>query len=151
MRLSLEDFQTTVEFPTHWGDMDSARHVNNLVYLKWAETARVIYFEAMNMNTAFAGEGTGTILGWQDCKYIFPMTHPDTVVVGVRTSEILEDRFTLQTAVFSKNHERIVAVSHQVMVPYNYSELRKVAMPQEWIDGIEKIESADWFAKLQAS
>ena len=121
--------------------MDSARHVNNLVYLRWAETARVIYFGAMGMSIAFEGAEAGAILAWQDCKYIFPMTHPDTALIGVRTIEVLEDRFTLQTAVFSKMHDRIAAITQQSIVPYNYAELRKVAMPQTWVDGIARVES----------
>ena len=61
-----------LEVPLLWGDMDSAKHVNNLVYLKWAETSRILLFDKM-MDTSFEGE-EGPILGWQDCKYIFPMT-----------------------------------------------------------------------------
>ena len=140
MRLSLTDFNITCEFHTHWGDMDSARHVNNLIYLRWAETARVVYFEAMGMSIEFAGADAGAILGWQDCKYLFPMTHPDTALVGVRTTEILEDHFTLQTAIFSKQHDRIAAITHQRIVPYNYAQLKKVAMPPEWVDGIQEID-----------
>ena len=142
MRLTLDDFNIRTEFPTHWGDMDSARHVNNLVYLRWAETARVIYFEAMGMNISFSGEDAGAILGWQDCKYIFPMTHPDTAVVGVRTKEIEGDRFILQTAVFSTAHQRIAAISHQSIVPYNYAKLQKVGMPAAWVAGIKRVDRA---------
>ncbi|OAV44461.1 thioesterase family protein [Lewinella sp. 4G2] len=140
MRLSPEDFKITTEFPTHWGDMDSARHINNIIYLRWAETARVIYFKAMGMNIEFAGAGAGAILAWQDCKYIFPMVHPDVAVVGVRCTEVLEDRFTLQTAVFTKEHGRIAAITHQSIVPYDYAKLKKVPMPQEWKDSIAALD-----------
>ena len=142
MKLTLANFNIITEFPTHWGDMDSARHINNLVYLRWAETARVVYFNRMGMNIEFAGEGAGAILSWQDCKYTFPMTHPDTAVVGVRAKEVLEDRFVLQTGVFSKTHGRIAAITHQTIVPYDYAALTKVPMPQVWIDGIRKIKQS---------
>lgn len=141
MRLTLDDFKVTTEFPTHWGDMDSAQHINNLVYLRWAETARVIYFDKMGMNIAFGGAGAGPILAWQDCKYLLPMTHPDTAIVGVRTSEIKEDRFVLQTAVFSKRHNRIAAITHQDIVPYDYAKLAKVDLPAAWVEGIKAIDS----------
>ena len=140
MRITLQDFTVKAEFPTHWGDMDSARHINNLIYLWWAETVRVIYFEAMGMSVAFAGEDAGAILGWQDCKYIYPMVHPDTAVVGVRTHEIRDDRFVLQTAIFSKEHDRIAAVTHQSIVPYSYASLKKVPLPEAWLTGIKRID-----------
>ena len=140
MRLTLADFNITTSFPTHWGDMDSARHVNNLIYLRWAETARVVYFREMGMNIEFSGAGAGAILSYQDCKYIYPMTHPDTAVVGVRTKQILPDRFVLQTAIFSATHDRIAAVTHQTIVPYDYAALQKVAMPGAWLAGIRRID-----------
>ncbi|MEO0734492.1 MAG: acyl-CoA thioesterase, partial [Bacteroidota bacterium] len=138
--LTLSDFKIQDRFPVHWGDMDSARHVNNLVYLRWAETVRVAYFEAMGMNVDFSGDAAGPILAWQDCKYIFPMTFPDVALVGARVTEIAEDRFTLETGIFSERQERIAAITKQVIVPYNYAKLTKVPLPVTWVEGIKGIE-----------
>jgi acyl-CoA thioester hydrolase len=139
MHLTRSDFPTLHRYPVHWGDMDSANHVNNLVYMKWAETARVLYFERIGVNTAFAPGGTGAILAWQDCKYTYPMTYPDTALVGVRTLEVREDRFVLQTGIFSARHDRLAAITHQTIVPYDYGKLRKAALPPEWIAAIERV------------
>ncbi|MEL7161682.1 MAG: thioesterase family protein, partial [Bacteroidota bacterium] len=114
--------------------------VNNLVYLRWAETVRVAYFVAIGMNVDFSGDVTGPILAWQDCKYIFPMTFPDVAIVGARVTEIGEDRFTLETGIFSEKHDRIAAVTQQVIVPYNYATLTKVSLPEAWVAGIHAIE-----------
>lgn len=138
--LALSDFNVTAKFPTHWGDEDSARHVNNLVYLRWAETVRVIYFETMGMDASFANDAPGPILAWQDCKYIFPMTHPDVAIVGVRCVEVLEDRFVLETGIFSEQHDRIAAITRQSIVPYNYAKLAKVPLPAHWREGIRLVE-----------
>ncbi|MBB4078528.1 acyl-CoA thioester hydrolase [Lewinella aquimaris] len=134
-----EDFQTLHRFPVLWGDMDSAQHVNNLVYLRWAETARVLYFKEVGVNTSFAPGDVGAILAWQDCKYTYPMTYPDTAMVGVRTLEIGEDRFTMQTAVFSSLHLRLAALTQQLIVPYDYGKLRKAPLPQAWLPALERL------------
>lgn len=140
MRLSIDDFNITARYPTHWGDEDAARHINNLVYMRWAETMRVKYFEAMGMSIDFAGDVAGPILAWQDCKYIFPMTHPDLAIMGVRTIEIMPDRFMLETAIFSEKHQRIAAINKQLIVPYNYAKLAKAPLPDFWVEGIYKID-----------
>lgn len=119
--------------------MDSAQHVNNLVYLRWAETARVLYFEAIGVNTSFAPGDTGAILAYQDCKYTYPMTYPDTAMVGTRTIDLQADRFTMQTAIFSEQHDRLAAVTEQVIVPYDYGKLAKAPLPEVWIDRIQKM------------
>ncbi|MEN0045912.1 MAG: thioesterase family protein [Bacteroidota bacterium] len=138
MKLSLNDYKITAEYPVHWGDMDAAKHVNNLVYLRWTESGRLLYFQAMNMDTSF--HEVGPILGWQDCKYIFPMTYPDIAIVGARTIEIKTDRIMMETAVFSKKHQRIAAISKQSIIPYNYAELKKAVLPASWRQEIERIE-----------
>ncbi len=125
----------TMEIPLLWGDMDSAKHVNNLIYLKWAETSRILVFDKM-MDTSFEGK-EGPILGWQDCKYIFPMTFPDTALVTCQVSEILEDRFMMVSKIFSLKHTRIAAISKQSIVPYDYKQLKKISIPQSWLPKLE--------------
>lgn len=141
-KVSIEDFKVTDRFKTHWGDEDSAQHVNNLVYLRWSESVRVQYFERMGMDTSFSGDATGPILGWQDCKYIFPMTFPDVAIVGARVIDIAPDRFTLETGIFSERHGRIAAITKQLIIPYNYAKLAKASLPAEWVAGIRAIEEA---------
>jgi len=139
--LTLDDFRITHQFPTHWGDMDKAQHINNLIYLRWAETIRVVYFDAIGMDTSFAAGGIGPILAWQDAKYIFPMTHPDTAILGVRAIEVMPDRFLMETAIFSEKHQRIAAITKQLIVPYDYAKLAKAEMPAAWVSGIEKLNA----------
>lgn len=121
--------------------MDAANHVNNLVYMRYMESARIAYFEQIKMDTTFtSGESAGPILGWQDCKYIYPLTYPDTAIVGIRTIEILSDRFKMESAVFSETHNRIAALSRQIIIPYNYKSLQKMELPKSWIQNIEALE-----------
>lgn len=127
----------TMEMPLLWGDMDSAKHVNNLVYLKWAETSRILVFDKM-MDTSFEGK-EGPILGWQDCKYIFPMTFPDTALITCHVSEILEDRFMMVSKIFSIRHSRIAAISNQSIVPYDYKLLKKISIPTSWLPKLEEL------------
>lgn len=143
MEEQLTKYKVIAEYPVHWGDMDSANHVNNLIYLRWGESIRILYFQKMNMDTSFSAGGTGPILGWQDCKYIFPVTYPDTVIVGMRTVEILKDRFMVEAAIFSKKHQRIAAISKQSIIPYSYGLLKKVTMPKEWLEDIKQLEGVN--------
>jgi len=139
MKADLEKYKVITRYQVQWGHMDAARHVNNTVYLRWAESARIAYFEAMGMDTSFQGGGVGPILGWQDCKYIFPLTFPDTAIVGARTIEQQEDRFIMECAIYSEKHKRISAISKQSIIPYSYAELKKVSIPEEWLKAISNL------------
>ena len=128
------------KIPVQWGDMDSARHVNNLIYFRWAESARIEYFKAIGIDTSFSSE-TGPILGWQDCKYIFPMTFPDVATITCKTTEIKEDRLIMESRIYSEKYDRIAAISSQVIIPYDYINLKKVEIPKSWLEAINRLEN----------
>ena len=117
--------------------MDAAQHVNNLVYLRWAESARLDFFEIILGGDYDFIKGVGPILAWQDCKYIFPITHPDIAIVGMRTLEILEDRFTVEAGIFSQRHNCIAAISKQTIMAYDYGKLKKAALPNDWVSALK--------------
>ncbi|MFK7773021.1 MAG: acyl-CoA thioesterase [Saprospiraceae bacterium] len=139
MQELLKDFLSVVELPVQWGEMDAAKHVNNSVYIRWGESARIAYFDKMNLDNSFT-EQIGPILGWQDCKYIFPVTYPDTISIGVKTVEIKADRFFVECHMFSHRHQRIVAINKNSIIAYDYHNLKKAALPKEWIDKISALE-----------
>ncbi len=142
MQEQLKKYPVRIQIPVAWGDMDAAAHVNNTVYLKWGETARIAYFEAAGIDIGFKS-AAGPILAWQDCKYIFPMTFPDTAVVGIRCTEIQSDRLFFEAAMFTEKHGRIAAINKFCIVPYDFQKLVKVEIPEAWLRGIEGLEGGE--------
>src|SRR5205807_2006177 len=43
----LAGFPVVVELPVNWGEMDAYRHVNNVVYFRYFENARLEYFRRL--------------------------------------------------------------------------------------------------------
>lgn len=128
-----------IRIPIQWGDMDSAKHVNNIMYLRWTESSRIAYFDAMGIGNSFQSE-TGPILGWHDCKYIYPLTFPDTAIVTCSAKEIKEDRIILESKIYSEVHQKLAAISLQVIIPYDYIELKKTSLPAGWKAAITDLE-----------
>jgi len=137
MRIEVSDFKYTDTYQVHWIDMDIAKHVNNLVYMKWAETLRMNFFDEINIDSSFVKGTIGPILGAQYCKYIFPMRYPDNAITGLKIQSISEDKFVILSAVFSEKHERIAAWSTHDIIPYDYGALSKVKMPNHWTKAIQ--------------
>ncbi len=66
--------------PVRWGDMDAMGHVNNTVYFRYMEQARISWFDALIPE----GEGwqsTGIVIANASCNYKRPITYPGTVEV----------------------------------------------------------------------
>jgi acyl-CoA thioester hydrolase len=118
-----------IEIPVAWGEMDSFQHVNNVVYLRYFESARVAYFERLKLVDYMNETGIGPILGSVACRFKIPLTYPDTVSAGTRVSKVEEDRFVMEYYVFSHNHQKIAAEGEGVIVSFNYRENIKALLP----------------------
>ncbi len=111
--------------------MDAYQHVNNVVYFRYFENARIEYAEKIGLHTYRERTGIGPILGSTSCRYKLPLAYPDTVSVGAKTINIEEDRITMQYVIVSHRHQKIAAEGDGVIVMYDYREGRKAAIPEE--------------------
>jgi len=68
--------------PIRWGDMDAMGHVNNTVYFRYMEQARIGWFEAL-VPPEEAWKGTGIVIANASCNFKRPINYPGTVEVRV--------------------------------------------------------------------
>lgn len=137
----LVDFPVVIEIPVAWGEMDAFQHVNNIVYLRYFESARIAYFERLGFIAVMEQTGIGPILAQLECRYRKPLTYPDTVSVGVRVSEMAKDRFTMQCRIVSHKLATVAAEAEATMVAYDYSQGQKTVVPDGVRRQIEALES----------
>jgi acyl-CoA thioester hydrolase len=128
----LNGFPFVVEIPVAWGDMDAMRHVNNTVYFRYFETARIAFIEQAGLREIGSKTGVHVILGAINCRFRKPLTYPDTVSVGVRVSEIGQDRYKVQHRLVSHKLKAVAAEGEGTLVAFDYRENRKApALPDE--------------------
>ncbi|MCW5879865.1 MAG: acyl-CoA thioesterase [Anaerolineae bacterium] len=137
MHETLAGYPVVIELPVQWGDMDALRHVNNTVYLRYFESARIALFNQLDYQRVMHDTGVGPILHSISCRFKFPLTYPDTVWVGVRVTEIAEDRFTVHHIVVSQRHGRLAAEGDGIIVTYDYRAHHKTPIPDVWRQPIE--------------
>lgn len=137
---SPEEFPVRVELPVAWGDMDAFNHVNNTVYFKWFESARIAYFEHTQTMGEMRAEGIGPILASTSCRFRAPLSYPDKIVACARIAETGEDRFVMHYAVFSEKLKRLAAYGDGVVVMVNYGDGKKAPIPDSVREAIKRIE-----------
>lgn len=69
----------TVRLPIRWGDMDAIGHVNNTVYFRFMEQARIEWFSQLSCLPDERGHGPVIINA--HCTFLKPLKYPDTVEV----------------------------------------------------------------------
>ena len=136
----LESFPVVIDLNVAWGDMDSYQHVNNTVYFRYFESARIVYLERIDFADRLKNDGIGPILGHTQCKYLKPLTFPDSICVGARTTEIRDDRYIMELKIYSHRHEAIAALGTADMVAFDYNDNCKVQLPLQIRENIEMLE-----------
>ena len=73
--------------PIRWGDMDAMGHVNNTVYFRYMEQARISWFDALVPEND-AWSRTGIVIVTASCHYRRPITYPGTVEVRLSVGKL---------------------------------------------------------------
>lgn len=139
----LADFHVVVEAHVAWGEMDAFAHVNNTIYFRWFESARIAYLDRIGFRGGDATGGIGPILASTHCTFRRPLAYPDTVRIGARTMSIREDRFTMEYRLVSAAHDDVAAHGGGVIVAYDYGANRKAALPIAVRDAIARLDGLD--------
>ena len=136
----LVDYPIVVDVPVVWGDMDAFQHVNNTVYFRYFETARIAFFDKLGFNEVKAETGVGPILASTQCRFRIPLTYPDTVSVGAKVLNVEEDRFTMHYLIVSHRHKEVAAEGDGLLVAFDYKTLNKAKLPEIIHERIVAIE-----------
>jgi acyl-CoA thioester hydrolase len=136
----LAKFTVVISIPVQWGDQDAFAHVNNTVYLRWFESARIAYLERVGMMDLHQAENIGPIVASAACDYRRPVTYPDTVAVGARVTRIGKSSFTMEHAVASQQQGIIAAEGKSTLVVFDYHAEKSHPLPPALRRAIAMIE-----------
>jgi acyl-CoA thioester hydrolase len=136
-----DQYPVVIQVPVAWGEMDAFGHVNNIIYFRYFESARIAYFDATGFVEMMDTSGLGPILAQTQARFKAPLSYPDTVHVGARVPRVETDRFTMEYAVWSEAHQRVAAEGSGLIVCYNYREKRKAAVPDQLRERIRSVEA----------
>ena len=70
----------TMRMPIRWGDMDAMGHVNNTVYFRYMEQARIDWFEKIDCSPALTN-GQGVVIINASCTFLRQLKYPGEIEV----------------------------------------------------------------------
>ncbi len=145
----MKGFRFSREVEAGFGDLDAMGHVNNVVFLKWIESARIAYWIQLTGPKAHPGtpdpggasypSGPGVISGGlidmilarTEIDYRRPVSYGERLDVFLRTSLIKRSSIVFEYAVRARSDERVVAEAKTVVVCYDYALARTKPVSME--------------------
>lgn len=124
--------------PIHWGEMDAFNHLNNVVFYRYAESARIGYLQALGM---FDGSMV-TVLAQSSCQYLHPVTYPDTLLLGVRCQRLGNTSIVIEYSYYSCAQKVIVATADAVIVRLDSDGKDKLPWTKEERERLVALEAS---------
>lgn len=118
----------TVSIPIRWGDMDALGHVNNTVYFRYMEQARVEWVESLRERIG-AAEDQGQVIVNASCTFLLPLCYPGAV--DVRMFLGAPGRSSLDTHYELSMNDRKYAEGSARIVWIDLRTQRSVPLPEQ--------------------
>jgi acyl-CoA thioester hydrolase len=117
--------------PMRWGDMDAMGHVNNTLYFRFLETARIEWLRSINCQPDPKGEGLVILNAF--CSFKRQLVYPGDLLVNMYASDIGEKTFeTWATIARSDAPDVICAEGGATTVWIDFPAEKAKPMPQ-WL------------------
>lgn len=136
----LNGFPVYISLPIQWGDQDAFGHVNNTVYLRWFESARIAYGNKVGLAQISAAQKIGPILAAVACNYRKQLTFPDTVHIGARITRIGRSSMVMEHRVVSDGLQAIAADGDSTVVMFDYAANKSIPVPDAVHTAINSLE-----------
>ncbi len=115
---------------TRWMDNDVFRHVNNVNYFSFFDTA-VTYFEMSEGVVDLLDGPVHCVVAEVMCRYHISVAFPDRIEVGVRVARIGSSSVRYEVAVFRNDEDIAAAEGYFVHVFVDRETQRPVPVPDE--------------------
>jgi acyl-CoA thioester hydrolase len=137
----LGQYPVSISFPVRWGEMDAFQHVNNVAYVRWAESGRVAYFERLRIMETQREAGVGPILAKLSIDYRRPVTYPDVVRVETTVKRIGNTSFVMANRIRTEGQGVEVATTEEIIVLFDYRAGKPTALTERLRATIHEVEA----------
>lgn len=126
-------FESRIEL--RWGDMDSLHHVNNTLYFRYFEEARVRLFARMHPD-GFSQRAL--VLAHTSCDFLKPLLYPASVIVGLKRARTGRSSMELDGWIVDAEDRRCVhARSRNVLVCVDVRTQRPVPWTPDELQALQ--------------
>ncbi len=122
------DYRWFHDITTRWMDNDVFRHVNNVTYFSFFDTA-VTYFEMSHEVVDLLDGPVHCVVAEVACRYHSSIAWPDRVAVGIRVARIGGSSVRYEIGIFRGGDETAAAEGHFVHVFVTRGDQRPTPIP----------------------
>ncbi len=139
MRYRLERYPLIIEQAVTWGDMDAHGHVNNVVYFRYMENARVEFYRRIGKYEFEERTGITLVIKSTGCRFLAPLSWPDRISVGARVSQMSGEQVLMQYLIVNAGTGQVAAWGEAAIVALQSGD--RVPFPEELMARIRELQT----------
>jgi acyl-CoA thioester hydrolase len=124
-------FLFPVEINVQWGDQDALGHVNNTVFFRYFETARIHMFNESGAWDAFERSKLYFVLAKIECNFLDSIHFPETIIVQCGLVAVGNSSITIEHQIFTKSNNKLVATGQGIVVCADPIAQKSTKIPEE--------------------
>jgi acyl-CoA thioester hydrolase len=132
MKLELPQHKKLVHetrMAVRWGDMDAMGHVNNTVYFRYMESARIEWFRAIGCEPGPAGEGPVILNAF--CNFYKQLEYPAEILVRTYVSDPARATFESWTTIERVDAPGVIhAAGGATVIWVDFPKQKSIALPE---------------------
>jgi acyl-CoA thioester hydrolase len=125
-----------------WSEVDLFGHVNNVMYAKYMQAARVHFMEELGIMKTYHEQKIGFMVAATSVIYLKPLFYPGSIKVKTLVKEIKNTSFILTHEIINQNDE-LAAKGEDVIVYFDFNKHEKMALNAALIKLLESRTKSD--------
>jgi acyl-CoA thioester hydrolase len=121
-----------------FGDLDAMRHLNNVAFLQFFESARIAYLrELIPEHDPTQPVDFGLIFAECHINYRAPAFFDEDIRTHIRPASIRHSSFRVEFRMTSERDGRLLAEGYGVLVGYDYAAAKATPLPQRVVRALD--------------
>lgn len=104
----------SLDMPVRWGDLDAFNHVNNTVFLRYIEEARIRFFD--DLGEEWLNDTSGPVVVNINCSFRREIRYPATVRVRTKAYRASEKRLVMEHQLLDADDESVLYSDAEVII-----------------------------------
>lgn len=136
----MKDTSTTLKLRIDWSELDLFGHVNNVVFYRYIQSARVRFWEQIGLYELFERNKIAPLLASASIDFKKPLKYPGTAIIQYEPAFVKNTSFGLGYTILNEQNDT-VALGKDIMVLFDFSENSKLVISDNLRENIDKLKS----------
>lgn len=123
------NFAVQIKLRIDWSEMDLFGHINNVMFAKYIQSARVYCCELLGIMKMLTEERIGFMLASSAIQYKKPLFYPGEITIETKIDFTKTTSFGLIHFVYNEKKE-VAAEANDVLVIFDFNTNKKIDIPQ---------------------